>query len=98
MDSLRELDRILPIMKSDSLNMVLNIVLAVFVLLASSCAYLTLSRTQKVRSLNQTAGTCNALLVKTQNLLNDLNAYNQHSPNPELTRVLSGFQAKPGNQ
>lgn len=81
-------------MKSDSLNTVLNIVLAVFVLLAVSCAYLTLSRTAKVRSLNAAAGQAQNLLMKTQTLLNELNAYNQHTPNPELTRLLQPYSAK----
>ena len=81
-------------MKSDSLNTVLNIVLAVFVLLAVSCAYLSLSRTAKVRTLNQAAGQAQSLLMKTQTLLNELNVYNQHTPNPELTRLLQPYSAK----
>jgi hypothetical protein len=81
-------------MKNDTLNLVLNIALAILVVVALYGGYRTLSMTYKVRALNETAGHANSILTRTQGLLNELTALNQHSPNPELTRIL---QSLPNN-
>jgi hypothetical protein len=75
-------------MKCETMNSVLTFVLGAFVVLSVIFALQTIFRTREIRSLQIQAANINANYMRLQALANDVNAYNQRTPNAELTRIL----------
>jgi hypothetical protein len=75
-------------MKSETMNSVMTFVLGAFVVLGVIFALQTIIRTRELRSLQIQATNINANYMRLQALANDVNAYNQKTPSPELTRIL----------
>jgi hypothetical protein len=69
-------------MKCETMNSALTFVLGVIFALQ------TIFRTREIRSLQVQAANINANYMRLQTLANDVNAYNQKAPSPELTRIL----------
>jgi hypothetical protein len=55
----------------------------------------TFTITKEFRTLTAKATVANNSLMQVQALANDVAAYNQKSPSPELTKLLSAAQAAP---
>jgi hypothetical protein len=72
------------------MNSVLTFVLGAFVVLGVIFALQTIIRTREFRSLQVQATVDNANMMRLQALANDVYAYNQKTPSPELTKVLQG--------
>jgi hypothetical protein len=81
-------------MKCETTNTVLTFVLGVLALLGVIFALQTIFRTREYRSLNFQAAVANNTFMRIQALANDAQAYNQKSPNPELTRIIQSVVAK----
>ena len=79
-------------MKSDSINTVLNLTLAVLVVMGVVFALLTIFRVREYRSVSMQANFANNALMKIQALANDTAAYNQTKQDPSLTRLLQSLQ------
>ena len=75
-------------MKCETMNSALTFVLGAFVVLGVIFALQTIFRTREIRSLQVQAANINANYMRLQALANDVNAYNQKAPSPELTRIL----------
>ena len=73
----------------------LNFVLAVLAIFGVIFALQTFFRTREFRSIQNQAIIANNVLSRMQSLINDVGAYNQKNPSPELTRFLQGPQTKP---
>jgi hypothetical protein len=82
-------------MKCDSTNCILTFVLGVLAVAGVIFALQTIFLTREFRSLTVQATLANSSLVQVQTLANDVSAYNQKNPSPELTRLLQSAQAKP---
>jgi hypothetical protein len=82
-------------MKSDLTNWVLTLVLALFAMASVILALQTIFLTREFRSLSVQASVANNSLLQARALANDVGLYNQKSPSPELTRILSSVQARP---
>jgi secreted Zn-dependent insulinase-like peptidase len=81
-------------MKCETTNTVLTFVLGVLALLGVIFALQTIFRTREYRSLTMQAAVANSTFMRVQALANDAQAYNQKSPNPELTRIIQSVLAK----
>jgi hypothetical protein len=81
-------------MKCETTNTVLTFVLGVLALLGVIFALQTIFRTREYRSLTMQAAVANNTFMRVQALANDAQAYNQKSPNPELTRIIQSVLAK----
>ena len=75
-------------MKSETMSSVLTFVLGALIVLGAIFAVRTINHTRELRSLQIQAASINANYMRLQALANDVNAYNQKSPSPELTRIL----------
>ena len=75
-------------MKCETMNSVLTFVLGAFVVLGVIFALQTIFRTRELRSLQIQAANINANYMRLQALANDVNAFNQKTPSPELKRIL----------
>jgi hypothetical protein len=75
-------------MKCETMNSVLTFVLGAFVVLGVWFAVRTINQTRELRSLQIQAASINANYMRLQALANDVNAYNQKTPSPELKRIL----------
>ena len=75
-------------MKCETMNSVLTFVLGAFVVLGVIFALQTIVRTREIRSLQIQAANINANYMRLQALANDVNAYNQKTPSPELKHIL----------
>ena len=75
-------------MKCETMNSVLTFVLGAFVVLGVILALQTIFRTREIRSLQIQAANINANYMRLQALANDVNAYNQKTPSPELKHIL----------
>ena len=75
-------------MKCETMNSALTFVLGAFVVLGVIFALQTIFRTREIRILQIQAANINANYMRLQALANDVNAYNQKTPSPELTRIL----------
>jgi hypothetical protein len=82
-------------MKCDTTNAVLTFVLGVLVVAGVICAVRTFTLTKEFRALSVQAAMGNNGLLQVQSLANDVAAYNQKNPSPELTKILQAAQAKP---
>jgi hypothetical protein len=70
------------------MNSALTFVLGAFVVLGVIFALQTIFRTREIRSLQIQMTNINANYMRLQALASDVNAYNQKTPNAELTRIL----------
>jgi hypothetical protein len=75
-------------MKCETMNSVLTFVLGAFVVLGVIFALQTIFRTREIRSLQIQNANINANYMRLQALANDVNAYNQKTPSPELKHIL----------
>jgi len=81
-------------MKTDLTNSILTMVLSVLAVAGVVLVVRTVMQTHEYRQIiTQSAGQ-NGFLTQSQVLLNDVAAYNQKNPSPELTKLLQGLQAK----
>jgi hypothetical protein len=84
-------------MKSDTLNGILTFVLGVLVVLGVICAVRMVLLTHELRYLQRQATTYNSIMVQTEAMYNDAQAYYQKNQDPALARILQTAQAKPAN-
>ncbi len=75
-------------MKSETMNSALTFVLGAFVVIGVIFALQTIFRTREIRLLQAQVAGINANYMRLQALANDVNAYNQKTPNAELTSIL----------
>jgi len=75
-------------MKCETMNSVLTFVLGAFVVLGVIFALQTIFRTREIRSLQIQNANINANYMRLQALANDVNAYIQKTPSPELKRIM----------
>ncbi len=84
-------------MKSETVNSVLTFVLGAVILLDVIFAVQSINHTRTFRSLQYTALQDQGQLAQIQQIesvYRDAVAYNQKTPNPELTRILQATQTK----
>ena len=77
-------------MKCETMSSVLTFVLGALIVLGAIFAVRTINHTRELRSLQIQAANINANYARLQALANDVIAYNQKSPSPELTRFIQG--------
>jgi hypothetical protein len=82
-------------MKSDLANWLLTLVLAVLAVVCVILSLQTIFLTREFRSLSLQASIANNSLLQVRSLANDAGLYNQKSPNPELTKILSVASGRP---
>ncbi len=82
-------------MKCDTSNTVLTFVLGVLAIAGVIFALQTIFLTREFRSLTVQATVANTSLMQVQALANDVAAYNQKTPNAELTKLLTAAQTPP---
>ncbi|MGA9450482.1 MAG: hypothetical protein WBW41_03955 [Verrucomicrobiia bacterium] len=85
-------------MKCETTNTVLTFVLGALALLGVMFALQTIFRTREYNTLTGQANAANGAFMRVQSLANDVQAYNQKNPNPDLTRILQSVQAKPATR
>ena len=81
-------------MKCETTNAILTFTLGVLAVAGVIFALQTIFLTREFRTLTIQATMANSSLVQAQTLANEVAAYNQKSPNPELTRILQAVQSK----
>jgi hypothetical protein len=81
-------------MKCDTTNAILTFVLGMLAVAGVIFALQTIFLTREFRSLTVQATVANSGLLQAQSLANDVAAYNQKNPSPELTKILQSAQAK----
>jgi hypothetical protein len=81
-------------MKCETTNTILTFVLGVFAVAGVIFALQTIFLTREFRSLTVQATMANTSLVQAQTLANEVAAYNQKNPSPELLKVLQAAQSK----
>jgi hypothetical protein len=81
-------------MKCDSTNCILTFVLGVLAVAGVIFALQTIFLTREFRSLTVQATVANNGLLQAQSLANDVAAYNQKNPSPELTKIIQSVQTK----
>jgi len=82
-------------MKRDTTNAVLTFVLGVLAVAGVMLVLRTVMQTRELRRVTPQVSMENGYLAQAQLLFNDVAAYNQKSPSPELTKWLQTLQAKP---
>jgi hypothetical protein len=82
-------------MKCELTNSILTFALGALAVAGVIFALQTVSHTHELRSLTVQATIANNNLLQAQALVNDVIAYNQKTPSPELTKMLQAIQAKP---
>jgi hypothetical protein len=82
-------------MKSETTNTILTFVLGMLAIAGVIFALQTIFLTREFRALTVQATMANTSLMQVQALANDVAAYNQKTPSPELTKLLSAAQAAP---
>jgi len=82
-------------MKCELTNSILTFALGALAVAGVIFALQTVSHTHELRSLTVQATIANNNLLQAQALVNDVIAYNQKTPSPELTKMLQTIQAKP---
>ena len=83
------------LMKTDLTNLVLTVVLSVLAVAGAVLVVRTVMQTREWRMISTQATGQNSFIAQSQVLLNDVAAYNQKNPSPELTKLLQALQAKP---
>ena len=81
-------------MKTDLTNSILTMVLSVLAVAGVVLVVRTVMQTREWRQISTQAAGQNGFITQSQVLLNDVAAYNQKNPSPELTKLLQGLQAK----
>jgi hypothetical protein len=81
-------------MKCETTNAILTFMLGVLVVAGVIFALQTIFLTREFRTLSIQATMANTSLMQAQNLANEVAAYNQKNPNPELTKILQAVQTK----
>jgi hypothetical protein len=79
-------------MKCETTNTVLTFVLGMLAIAGVIFALQTIFLTREFRSLTVQATVANTSLMQVQALAQDVAAYNQKSPSPELTKLLTAAQ------
>lgn len=82
-------------MKSETLNSILIFVLGVLVVFGVIFALKFVFITREFRSLQSDALRDQAIVVQTEQLYNDAQAYNQKYPSVELRNILQAPQGRP---
>jgi hypothetical protein len=82
-------------MKNDTTTTVLNLVLGVLALAGVLFALLAILRIRDFRTLQLPAAQANANMMQAQALINDVAAYNQKFPSPELGKLIQPTPATP---
>jgi hypothetical protein len=82
-------------MKSEMTNTILTFVLGVLAVAGVVFALQTIFLTREFRALTVQATVANNSLMQVQALAQDVAAYNQKSPSPELTKLLTVAQTAP---
>jgi hypothetical protein len=82
-------------MKRDLTTTVLNLVLAVLVFLSFGFTLLVIHREPEVPAANNAANQDRQNLVRVNEVLNDVVAYNATNRDPELARLLEAVGQKP---
>lgn len=82
-------------MKTDLTNWILTLVLALLAMAGAVLVLRTVMQTREWRQISTQAAGQNNFLTQSQVLLNDVAAYNQKYPSPELAKLLQTVQAKP---
>jgi hypothetical protein len=82
-------------MKCGMTNTILTFALGVLAVAGVILVLRTVIQTRELRAMTIQAAGENGYLNQAQLLLNDVTAYNQKSPSPELTKILQSVQAKP---
>ena len=82
-------------MKTDATNWILTLLLAVLAMAGAVLVLRTVLQTREWRTISGQAASQNNFITQSQVLLNDVAAYNQKNPSPELTKLLQGVQARP---
>jgi hypothetical protein len=77
-------------MKCETTNLILTAVLGALVVLAVFFALRTINQSRELNTLQIESVAINQNYLKLQSLANEVSAYNQKYPNPELTRILQG--------
>jgi hypothetical protein len=81
-------------MKCETTNAILTFTLGVLAVAGVIFALQTIFLTREFRTLTIQATMANSSLVQAQTLANEVAAYNQKTPNPELTKILQAVQVK----
>jgi len=81
-------------MKTDTTNSILTMVLTALAVAGAVLVLRTVMQTREWRQISTQAASQNGFITQSQVLLNDVAAYNQKNPSPELTKLLQGLQAK----
>jgi len=82
-------------MKSDLTTQILTLLLAVLAIAGAVLVLRTVMQTREWRAITILANGQNNFLTQSQVLFNDVAAYNQKNPSPELTKLLQSIQPKP---
>jgi hypothetical protein len=82
-------------MKCETTNAVLTFVLGVLTVAGVIFAMRTSIQTHELRKINNQEAVERIYLMQAQALVNDVIAYNQKNPSPELARLLQSIQVKP---
>lgn len=82
-------------MKNDLTNWVLTLVLTVLAVAGAVLVLRTVMQTRELHTISMLATSQNNFIGQSQVLLNDVVAYNQKTPSPELTKLLQTLQPKP---
>jgi hypothetical protein len=82
-------------MKPDLTNWIVTLLLYVLAVAGAVLVFRTVMQTRELRMISAEAARENNFIAQSQALLNDVAAYNQRTPSPELTKLLQSLQAKP---
>jgi hypothetical protein len=82
-------------MKCGMINAVLTFALGVLAVAGVILMLRTVIQARELRTITPQAASANGFLSQAQLLLNDVSAYNQKNPSPELAKLLQSVQPKP---
>jgi hypothetical protein len=82
-------------MKTDLTTWILTMVLTVLAVAGAVLVLRTVMQTRELRMISVQAAAQKNFIEQSQALLNDVAAYNQKTPSPEVARILQNIQAKP---
>jgi hypothetical protein len=82
-------------MKTDLTTWILTMLLAVLAVAGAVLVLRTVMQTRELRMISVQAAAQKNFIEQSQVLLNDVAAYNQKSPSPEIGKILQNVQAKP---
>jgi hypothetical protein len=82
-------------MKCNTTNAILTFVLGVLAVAGVMLVLRTVMQSREIRRMTPTVTVENAYLAQAQLLFNDVAAYNQKNPSPELAKLLQSLQTRP---